>query len=180
MAKKQKLKTIKEYQKWNVIKWSLYGAMFVTPLAPAATMTAINWEDWFAKSGVSLPCGFVMLVISTLLSIIFIWKKDEITKKSVSAIFYLSLVFACFGCAFMFLAKLFEQVGHIFLATALGLVASGTSDQFNKSLVKPRVAEYKELIDTNGLDTRAKKKAERKAQAKADAEKEAAERQAVE
>lgn len=179
-GKKQTPKTLVEYKKWNTAKWALYGAMFAAPVAPATIMTIINWDEWFAQSGVSLPLGFVSLLVSTLLSIIGIWKKDDLANKAVSAVYYLALVFVCFGATFLFLANLFSQVGYMFLATAGGLVASGTADQVNKSLVKPRVKEYKELIETNALDTRAKKKAERKERAKLDAEKEERERQPTE
>ena len=168
--KKQKPQTLKSYQKWNTAKWCLYGGMFAAPFIPATAMTIINWDEWFAQTGVSLPLGFASLLVSTILSIIGIWKKDDIADKTVSAVYYLALIFVCFGATFLFLASLFSQVGYMFLATAGGLVASGTADQVNKSLVKPRVEEYKKLINENLLDEKAKKKALRAEQAKKDAE----------
>ena len=180
MAKKELPKTVIAYRKWNAAKWGLYAGMFAAPVIPASIMTAINWNEWFAQSGVSLPLGFASLLVSTVLSIIGIWKKDDITNKAVSAVYYLALIFVCFGATFLFLANIFSQVGYMFLLTAGGLAVGGTSDQVNKSLVKPRVEEYKKLIEENALDERAKKKAERKAQAKLDAEKELKERQATE
>ncbi len=178
--KKKVSPTIKSYRKWSTAKWSLYGATFAAPVVPATVMTIVNWDEWFAQSGPSLPLGFVSLLVSTLLSIIGIWKKDDIANKAISAIYYIALLFVCFGATFLFLSSLFSQVGYMFMATAAGLVASGTADQVNKSLVKPRVEEYKELIDKNALDERARKKQQRIAQAKLDAENEEKERQAIE
>lgn len=180
MAKKEVSPTVKAYKKWKTARAGLYAATFSSPLLPATVMTIVNWDEWFAKSGVSLPLGFASLLVSTVLSIIGIWKKDDLTNKAVSAVYYLALVFVGFAASFLFLANLMAQVGYMFLATAGGLIAGASADQVNKSLVKPRIKEYRELIDANGLDTRAKKKIERKQQAKLEAEREEKERQATE
>ena len=166
--KKQKSTTIRSYQKWNAAKWCLYAGMFASPCVPATAMTIINWDEWFAQSGISLPFGFASLLVSTLLSIILIWKKDDITNKTVSVVYYLAIIFVFFGAALLFLAKLFSQVGYMFLATAGGLIASGTADQINKSAVKPNVDYYKTLISKNRLDKRSKRLAEIDEQARKD------------
>lgn len=170
MSKQPKLKTVQEYKKWNGAKWGLYAGMWASPVIPASIMTAINWDEWFAKSGVSLPFGFSMLLVSTLLAIVLIWKKDDIMNKAISAVFYLALLFACLGGTMLFLASLYTQVGYMFLLTAGGLVVSGVSDQINKTLVKPNVDYYKELIANNQLDAKSKRRAEREEQARRDAE----------
>lgn len=182
MAKQKKKtpETVKSYRKWNVSKWALYAGTWVSPFIPATAMTIINWDEWFAISGPSLPLGFASLLVSTLLAIIGIWKKDEIVGKSISMVYYLAVIFAGFGASMLFLAGLFSQVGYMFLATAGGLVVGGTSDQLNKSLAKPMVEEYKKLIEDNCLDPKSKRKAERKEKAKLEAEREAQELQAVE
>lgn len=179
MAKKPKYKTIQEYKKWNGIKWGLYAGMWASPVAPATVITVINWDEWFAKSGVSLPFGFASLLVTTILSIILIWKKDEVVNKAVSCVFYIAVLFVFFGATFLFLASLYQMVGFMFLATAGGLVASATADQFNKSLVKPNVAFYQNLIKENHLDAKSKRQLKREEQARKDAE-EDAKRQAVE
>jgi len=180
MAKKKKTQTLIEYQKWNRAKWGLWAGMFSAPLIPATIMTAVNWDEWFAKSGISLPMGFALLLVSTLLSVLGMWKRDELINKKVSFVFYLCGLFLTFGASFLFLANLMAQVVYMFLATAGGLAISGTADQFNKSLVIPNVEDYKKLVEENGLDERSKKKQQRKEQAKKDAELEEKERQAVE
>lgn len=179
MANKPKYKTIQEYKKWNRAKWGLYAGMWASPLVPAGTMTIINWDEWFAKSGVSLPFGFASLLVTTILSIVLIWKKDEIVNKAVSCIFYIAVLFVFFGATFLFLASLYQMVGYMFLATAGGLVASGVSDQVNKSLVKPNLEFYQKLIAENHLDAKSKRQLKREEQARKDAE-EDAKRQAVE
>ena len=180
MAKKEVSPTVKAYKKWKVAAVGLTIGTFASPLLPATLMTAINWDEWFAKSGVSLPFGFSALVVSTVLSIVGIWKKDSLVNKTVSAVFYLSIVFMFFGVAFLFLANLMSQVGYMFLATAGGLAVGASADQVNRSLARPMVKEYRKLIDRNALDPNAKKKAERKKQAREDAENEEKERQATE
>ena len=180
MHKKEKSPTVRTYKNWKSARLALYVATFSSPLIPASIMTIINWDEWFQQSGISLPLGFASLLVSTLLSIIGIWKKDNLMNKTISAVYYLALLFVGFAAAFLFLANLMSQVGYMFLATAGGLLAGGTADQVNKSLVKPRVKEYRNLIDKNGLDARAKRKLERKKQAKLDAENEEKERQPVE
>lgn len=179
-AKKQKSETLINYEKWNRAKKALYVGMFSAPLAPATIMTIVNWDEWFKKSNASLPMGFALLLVSTLLSVLAMWKRDDLINKKISFVFYLCGLFVMFGASFLFLANLMAQVGYMFLATAGGLAISGTADQVNKSLVKKRVEEYKQLIEENALDERSKQKRQRKEQAKLDAEKEEKERQAIE
>lgn len=178
--KKFKSKTVKKYRLWKTAKYGLYAAKYAAPFIPATALTIINWDEWFNKSGVSLPLGFASLLATTLLALIGIMKRDEIVKKNVSVIFYLAIVFVCFGATCLFLANLMAQVGYLFMLTAAGLAASATSDQIGKTVVEERIAEYRELIDTNCLDNRAKRRQERKERARLEAEQEAAERQAVE
>ena len=177
---KFKSKTLSTYRAWQGAKVALYAGMWALPVAPATVMTAINWDDWFAEAGSSLPFGFISLIVTTLLGIVGIWKKDELVNKKVSAIFYVALIFACLGATNLFLASLFSTVGYMFLMTAGGLVASATCDQVSKTLVDSRIKEYRELIETNALDSRTKKRNERKERARAEALAEAKAMQATE
>ena len=168
-VKKAKSQTLTSYHRWNGARLALYSGMYITPVAPAAVMTGINWEEWFNTSGVSLPMGLITLLIGVLMAIIGITKRDELFTKNISGLFYFTLVFAVIGLAFKFLANICSEMGDMFLFTSLGIIGSATCDQTNKSLVVPRVEEYKELIDKNFLDTKAKKKQERKALAEKEA-----------
>ena len=172
MAKKFKSKTVSSYRRWNVGKWGLYGGMYVAPVAPAGIMTAIHWNEWFSQSGISLPAGLVTLLLGVIMAIMGITKKDELFQKNVSGLFYFTLVFAVLGLSFKFLANICNQMGDMFLLTACGVLTSATCDQVNKSLVIPRVNEYRGLIDKNYLDRKAKKKQERELRAEQEAKEE--------
>ncbi len=177
---KFKSKTISTYRKWSVAKWSCYGGMYVLPLVPASVMTGINWEQWFKNCGPSLPFGFITLLLGVVMTLIGIAKRDEIFKQNISGLFYFALVFAVLGLSFKFLSNICNQMGDMFLLTTIGIISGATSDQVNKSLITPRVKEYKKLIEDNCLDTRSMKKRERKERAEREAKEEAAKMQAVE
>ena len=98
----------------------------------------------------------------------------------ISGVFYLAILFICFGATFLFLSSLTTQVGYMFMATAGGLVVGGVCDQLNKSLVVPRMNEYKALVNDYDLDPKALARRERKAKAQAMAEAEAMSHQATE
>ena len=174
--KKVKSKTISTYKKWNAARWGLFAGQFAAPLMPAAIMTAVNWEEWFAKSGTSLPLGFASLLVTVILAVLGLWKKNEIIEKTVSIVFYLALLFFMIGVTACFLASLFSNVGYMFMATGGGLLASGICDQVNKSAVNEKVKEYRQLIDDNNLDDKAKRRQERKDRARREAEEEARKR----
>lgn len=177
---KVKSKTISTYHKWNVARWSLYVGMYVLPLTPAAVMTGINWEKWFENCGTSLPFGVVTLLLGVIMTLIGISKRDEIFQQNISGLFYFALVFVVLGLAFKFLSNICNQMGDMFLLTAVGILNGAASDQVNKSLAIPRAKEYKKLIEDNCLDTRAIKRQERKERAEKEAKEEAERMQAVE
>lgn len=177
---KFKSKTISSYHKWNTARWSLYAGMYILPLVPATVMTGLNWEKWFENCGTSLPFGFITLLLGVVMTLIGIAKRDDIFKQNISGLFYFTLVFVVLGLAFKFLSNICNQMGNMFLLTAVGILTGATSDQFNKSLVTPRVKEYKKLIEDNCLDMRSIKKRERKEKAEKEAKEEAERMQAVE
>lgn len=177
---KFKSKTLSTYRKWTTAKWALYAGMYLLPLIPASIMTGVHWEEWFKNCGTSLPFGFVTLLLGVVMTLIGIVKRDEIFKQNISGIFYFALVFVVLGLSFKFLSNICNQMGDMFLLTALGILAGATSDQVNKSLATPRVKEYKQLIKDNCLDMRSIKRKERKEKAAKEAKEEAERRQAVE
>lgn len=179
-AKKAKSKTLAKYRWLQAADASAYVGKYAMAVVPATVMTAVNWEAWFANAGASLPAGFSMLILSTVLSIIGISRKDEIVKKNVSGLFYVGLVFFCFAMSFKFLSNVFNQMGDMLMYTALGVFGGAAADQADKSLVKPMKAEYKELVEANALDGRTKRRNERKRLAREEAEREAKQMQAVE
>lgn len=165
-----KVKTTEQhYKNWKRGKNALYVAQWVMPFVPATVITAINWEEWFANQGLSLPFGFVSLLVSVLVSILSIYKNDDDTDKKLSPIYSVAMMLACWGATFLLLANIMDQMGIMFLATAGGVIGSGTASQINKSVVKPRIDEYRKLLDENLLDKKAQAKDQREQQAKQEA-----------
>lgn len=178
--KKAKSKTLSTYRKLQGADISMSIGKYALATVPAVVMTAVNWDEWFTNAGASLPAGFSMLIVSTVLAIIGISKRDDIVKKNVSGLFYVGLVFLCFAISFKFLSNICNQMGDLFLLTSLGIFGGAVDDQVNKTVVKPAKEEYKKLVEDNLLDPRSKKRDERRKRAKAEAEAEAKEMQAVE
>ena len=166
MAKEKKEKTTLQYYKsWKATKYALYGTKWVAPVVPATIITGVNWEEWFNKQGATLPSGLAMLLISILLTILAMSKKDEVVEKKVSYMFYLAGILAIWGVAFMLLASIMDQMGMMLIFTCIGIVGGASADQVNKSLVNDRLLEYKQLIDENCLDPKSTEKAKRKEKA---------------
>lgn len=178
--KKYKSKTISRYNKWKTAKYSLYASTYIFPLVPAAAIRGIHWNEWFNKSGPSLPFGFATLLASVLITIWGIAKRDDLLKKNVSPLFYMAAVMAIWAVAFMFLANICNQIGQMLMWTVVGILSGASADQVNKSIVFSRIEEYKKIIDENGLDEKARRKKERKEKLEEEAKKEAEMMQAVE
>lgn len=157
--------TLQYYKSWKATKYALYGTKWVAPIVPAVVITSINWEQWFAEQGASLPSGFAMLLLSILTTILAMSKKDEIVEKKVSYMFYLAGLIAIWGFAFMLLGNIMRDMGMMFLYTCLGIIGGGVADQVNKGLVSDRLTEYKQLVDDNQLDPKSSARAQRKAKA---------------
>jgi hypothetical protein len=166
MAKEKKeITTLGYYKRWKVAKYGLNATKWLSPFAPATAITIANWEEWFAKQGTTLPFGFASLLISILITILAMSKKDEFVEKKVSYMFYLAGVIAMWGVSFMLLANIMNTMGMMFMFTAMGIIGGGGAEQVNKSLVSARISEYKQLVDENGLDKKAQAKALRKEKA---------------
>lgn len=177
MAKRE-VSTLGYYRRWKAAKVGLYAGKYALPLVPAVTITAINWDAWFVKTGWSLPLGFASLLISIISTIIAITKKDEVLKDKISGLFYIAAIMAVWAISFMFLANILQQMGQMLLWTVAGITAGGVSDQVNMSLVDSRITEYKGYIEENTLS---KSSQRRKARAeKAERERKAREEELAE
>lgn len=175
----KKSKTLSAYRGWTALDYSLKASKYVAPLVPATVMTLVNWDEWFVKSGASLPFGFATLLIAVLLSVVAIAKKDKVVNEKISYIYFIGAILGVWAISFMFLANIFSQIGQMVLWTALGVTAGATADEVDMLLAKPRRAEYKELIETHHLSASAKKRQERKERARLEAENESKNAQAI-
>lgn len=170
MQKKIKSKTKSTYRKWNTAKWSLYAGTYVLPLTPAAIITAVNWDEWFNKeNNWSIGLGFGMMLVTVLITIIGVAKRDKILNEKVSSLYYLAAILACWAIVLMFLASIANQFGFMLLYTCFGLIGGATCDQVRKSKVDEEVKFYKELVQEAGLDIREQKRKEKKEKARQEA-----------
>jgi len=173
MKQKKEKTTLQVYKKWKRISLGLRAGTILTPVIPMVVITAINWSDWFNTAGVSLPIGFTALLASTIGAIIGILKSDTVLKKKDMVLLCLGFVFIVLGLVNLWLASLIAQVGWIFFWTGLSCVGSYIEFTIEEKAVKPRVAEYKELVETYALDPKSAAKKQRKEKAKQEAEQKA-------
>lgn len=171
MKKENKSQTLLKYEKYKRGKYYLYGGTFLCPVIPTVIVTGINWDEWFNKSGSSLPLGFATMLLTVILAIIGILKSGTIFKKTDIALYFLSGLFLCVGITNLFLSSLFSQVGYLWLYTGAGLFGSACCILAEKKLVEPKIEEYKKLVEDNGLDLKSREKAERKKLAEEEARK---------
>lgn len=168
--KKQKKQrtTVQKLSYWNGWHKGLTGMKIGTPAIPFAVSLGINWNEWVggnASKGWSIGIGFGMLVVGTFAAMYGVWKKDELAEQKVSPVFYIATIFLIIGFSFMLLASIMNEMGVMLLYVSTGVFASATEDQVDKTLVRPRMAFYKELVKTNGLDKQSSREIEDRAQA---------------
>lgn len=176
---KKTLKTVKAYRKWKWGSRALRAGTFICPLTPATVLTAVKWEEWFGKSGLSLPFGFACLIVAVVSAIVGIMNSDTVFKKADIALLCVAGWFMVVGCTCLFLATLLTQMGMMFIYVGCGLVGSGVTVLVDKKVFKPNIDFYAGLISENKLDRKSKRRAQREEQARKDAE-EDAKRQATE
>ncbi len=176
--RKEKSKTLTTYKRLKGAKYGLYAGTFACPLIPATIVTAVNWEEWFNKSGMSLPLGFACLMLSVVIAVVGVLKSETVFSKIDVALYCLAGFVACVGLSCMFLASLFTQMGAMWLYTASGILGSGVCITVENRAIEPELKFYKGLIEENCLDYKSKKRKEREERARAEAEAEAR-RQAI-
>lgn len=170
MAEKKKSKTVSSYRKWKTAKVCLFAGAITCPIVPASIVTMINWEEWFQKSSHSLPFGFAFLLLTVVFAVVGIINSGTIFKKADVALFFLGGLFMCIGITSLFLAKLFEQMGFMWLYTGGGIIGSGLCVVSENKFVEPNIELYSGLVDEFILSKKAKRKQARIARARAEAE----------
>lgn len=157
--KKAKSVTKRTYKKWKITRYSLKASTYLLPLVPEGIILGINWNEWFAtKESWSIGLGFGSLLVTVLVTILGIAKRDEFINKNVSSLFYLSGLMAMWAVVLMFLASIANQFGIMLLYTSAGICAGATCDQVNKAVVIPEVEWYKEMLKDVGLDQKEEKR----------------------
>lgn len=165
--------TIQKYKFWRGWYVGLKAAEYSVPIIPFGVILGINWSDWFGQSesnGWSIGIGFGMLIVSTVMAIVEIMKKDELVKTKVSFLFYISIVFVLIGFSFKLLASIMNEMGNMFLYVSLGIVGAGAVDETNQQAIRPKVEFYKKLVEDNGLSKSAAQRMDDADQAKKEGE----------
>lgn len=175
---KVKSKTVRNKNILKAANATMWGAKFALPFVPATVMTIINWDEWFANTHGSLPAGFLLMVVGTLVSIIGIWKKDKFMEKHISPLFVLVIGLVLVAASFLLLANILYQAGMMFLYCAIGALAAAIDDQVQMSVIAPNLAEMEADIREGGLDKKVNKREARKKRRLAEMEE--AKRRAVE
>ena len=179
-VKTPKTQTQKSYRNWSIVKWLLYGGTYATPLIPAGIMVGVNWEEWFTpQESVSLGLGFASLLLTIVITIVGIGKRDKILRDSFSPLYYFAMILALWAIVLMFLASIAHELGTMLLYTCFGLVGGATCDQFRKTKVDENVNMYKALINEFELDDKQVARRRKRERARALAEEES-KRRAVE
>lgn len=164
--------TLQEYKKYKKLDTTLRVSKYVLPTIPVIVVGGVNWQEWFVKQGTSLPFGLATMLIAVL-SALFAYSKSKNEKEQkVSPFFYIGAILAMFGISFLLLSNILREMGLMFMFAVLGIIGGGVMDQVDTDFVKERKNEYKELVDTNELDSRVRKKNEAKQQRKLKAEQE--------
>lgn len=143
---------------------------FIVPFVPAGVMSIINWDEWFAETGGSLPAGLLMAIFSALIVCLGVTKRDELIAKKLSPIFVLTVGVAIAGVSCLLLASILHELGIMLLVSAIGAAVAGTEDQLNMSLIEPEVKEYSEIILEAGMDEKENKKKAKREKIKAELE----------
>ena len=173
MAKKNnEPQTLKEYKKWRNIHYGLKVAPVVTVAAPLGAEIGINWNDWFAQEDkFSVAFGLVLAVITTVLSVLAIVKKDSEVMKKVGPFISLGIGFLLWGAVCWFLSTLLFQLAYLLITAGISILAAAIEDGVDKAVVKEKYEYLKQLADDNGFTKKGKWEMERKAQAEYDAKK---------
>lgn len=166
--------TLQNYNSYKRLHRVMFYGKFALPIIPAIIVTGVNWDEWFTKQGVSMPFGIATMLIAILMAI-YSYSKSENTANGnkVSPFFFIGIILSILACSFMLLASILNQMGLMFIYVVAGVFGAGAVDQVDKTLIKERVSEYKELVETNELDNRIRKKNKAKQERKDKAIKEA-------
>lgn len=170
---KQPKTTLQKLNYWKGWQLGLTVGEFAMPLIPFGVVLGLNWNDWVgdsASQGTTLGIGFGMLIVSIILAIIGIWKKDEMVKSKLSGIFYVAIVLAILGVSLKLIASIINTFGDMLLYVCISVVGSGTIAQVNKTAITKEVVRYQALVKENGLDKKSAKELEDEEQAKKEGE----------
>lgn len=150
---KAEYETLKQYHKFVAIKYSLKSGTYLFAVVPFFAELGVNWNAWFSNKDTapSIGTGFAMLIVTTVLSLLAILKKDDEFMKKFSPLFYIAVIFIMWAATFMFLATIMNEMGKMLMYASIGILAGAISDETEKTVVEPKYKLYKELAHNAGL-----------------------------
>lgn len=177
MAKKNKEKkqipyTLRQYHKWRNIHYALKAAPVITVIAPLGVEIGVNWNEWFAQQDkFSAAFGLCLAVITTILSVIAITKKDSEMMKKIGPFISLGIGFLMWGAVCWFLSSLLYQLAYLLITAGLSILGAAVEDAVDRQLVYEKYTTLKTLADEKGFTKKGQWAMEAKLQAEHDAEK---------
>jgi len=156
MARKNKspeLSTVRKYKTLRNVHYALKVAPYPTAIAPFAVQLGVNWNDWFPaeKDGTTVGIGLAMALMTTILSVLAIAKKDSDFMKKVGGFVSVGVAFLAWGAVCIFLASVLSELGKMLVFTGLGVLGAAIEESVDKTVVQPRYAFMKNVVDSNGL-----------------------------
>lgn len=150
---KKKMSTLRKRNWLKVGRYGIKGGTYAAPIIPVIAMIGINWDEWFIKSrsGVFVGFGFLMLIVSTLLTYLSIAKKKMLFEK-ISAFWNVTIIVICWAVSLLFLSSIASQLGFILLYIGFGTLASAILDETEERVIEPKYEFYKGLVTEYGLD----------------------------
>lgn len=173
MNKKPKSKTLSKRNGLRVAKYSLKAGTYAAPLVPVAVETGIHWDEWFNNSnGFHVGGGFIMLILSTLLTYLMVAKKKKLLEKF-SAFWSVAIILICWATSLLLLSSILHQIGFMLLYIAFAIVGSAIMDETETRVIEENLSFYEGLVKDNNLDPRQEKKQAKIAEKRRLAEEEA-------
>ena len=175
MAKGNKTKqpkTLRDYKKWRNIHYGLKAAPFATVTVPLGIEIGVNWNEWFTiEDKMSVAFGLILAVITTILSVLAIAKKDSELMKKVGPFISLGIGFLLWGAVCWFLSSLLYQLAYLLITAGSSILVASIEDAVDKGMVYEKYEYTKQLAEENGFTKKGKWKKQAEAQAAYDAEK---------
>lgn len=165
--KKEVTHTEKVYSRYKWGHRGLWVSKYLLSVTPATIQVGVNWNEWFnGYSAPQIASGFASMLVSVIMSIYLITKKDKDFTDKFSPLFAVCLCLGMFGVSSLFLASLFSEFGYMLLYTCAGVLAGASADQVDKSIITPRRDEYASIMKEAGLNKNENKRLAKVEQAK--------------
>lgn len=168
MAKNKKSlsKTEQEYRKWKNIHRGLKIAIVPTTIAPMAATIGVNWNQWFKyEDKLSVAFGLVLAIITTVLSVVAILKKDSELMKKIGPFVTLGIGMMLWGGVCLLLAALLDELGRLLVIAGSSILAAACEDIVDKQVVLPKYEYMVKLADETGISKKGQWQQKMEAQA---------------